>query len=107
MKRLASSAAALAIAAVALVGTASPSSAATGYCDDYKSPDKVELTVETTSAYVGAYATVCYKAGNEVRTVTVGSSGMLTSTILNRQGNAKAISYYIVIDHYCPPPTGS
>jgi hypothetical protein len=103
MKRLASSAAALALAAVALVGTASPSSATTEHCDDYKSPDKVELDYDTTTVYVGAYATVCYKAGTRVDTVTVGSDGMLTSELLNRNGKAMDISYYIVTDRYCPP----
>ena len=53
--------------------------------------------------YVGAYATVCYKAGNRVDTVTVGSDGMLTSELLNRHGKAMDISYYIVTDRYCPP----
>jgi hypothetical protein len=103
MKRIASSAAALALAAVALVGTAAPSSAATEHCEDYKSPDKVELDYETTTVYVGAYATVCYKAGTSVKTVTVGGDGMLTSTILNHRGKPKGISYYIVTDRYCPP----
>lgn len=106
MKRLAGSAAALALAAAALVGTAGPSMASTAHCDDYMSPDKVELSYETSTVYVGAYATVCYKAGTRVDTVTVGGDGMLTSTLLNRQGKAMGISYYIVTDHYCPP-TGS
>ena len=106
MKRLAGSAAALALAAVALVGTASPSIASTDHCDGSVSSDKVELDYETTTVYVGAYATVCYKAGTRVATVTVGADGMLTSTLLTRQGNAMGISYYIVTDHYCPP-TGS
>jgi hypothetical protein len=103
MKRLAGSAAALALAAVALVGTASPGSAVTEHCADSKSPDKVELHHDTTSVYVGAYATVCYKAGTEVKTVTVGADGILRSTILNHKGNPRDISYYIVIDRYCPP----
>ncbi|HSU01314.1 MAG TPA: hypothetical protein VLK03_02095 [Nocardioides sp.] len=107
MKRIASSAAALALAAVALVGTAAPSSAVTEHCDDYTSSDKVELDYETTSVYVGAYATVCYKAGTTVKTVTVGADGILRSTILNKNGKRMGISYYIVIDHYCPPPSGS
>jgi hypothetical protein len=102
MKRIASSAAALALAAVALVGTAGPSSATTQHCDNHTSADKVELDYQTTSVYVGAYATVCYKAGNRVMTTTVGADGILRSTLLNGNGKPMGISYYIVVS-YCPP----
>ena len=48
MKRIASSAAAMALAAMALVGTAGPSSAATQHCPDHTTADKVELNYNTT-----------------------------------------------------------
>jgi hypothetical protein len=102
MKRIASSAAALALAGVALVGTAGPSSATTEHCEDYKSPDKVELDYETTTLYFEPYTTVCYKAGTEVRTVVVGDSGILKSTVYNKNGKRMAFSYYIA-DYDCPP----
>jgi hypothetical protein len=105
MKRLGASAAALALAAVALVGTASPSSATTEHCADYKSPDKVELDYETTTLHFRPYTTVCYKAGTEVRTVVVGDTGVLKSDVYNKFGKRMAISYYIRVP-YCPP-TGS
>ena len=100
MRRLASSAAVLAVAAAALVGTAGPSSAVTEHCPD--GPGKVELNYETTTVNLPAGSTVCYKAGTKVDTVTVGSDGVLTSTITNRNGVVQGISYYIVT-HYCPP----
>ncbi|WP_107774834.1 hypothetical protein [Nocardioides sediminis] len=106
MKRIASSAGALALAAVALVGTAGPSSAVTDHCDDYKSPDKVELDHETTTLYFEPYTTVCYKAGTETRTVVVGDSGVLKSEIYNKKGKRMAFSYYIA-DYDCPPYGGS
>ncbi|HEY0888645.1 MAG TPA: hypothetical protein VGE38_03420 [Nocardioides sp.] len=106
MRRLASSAALLVGTAAALVGIAGPSSAATAHCADYTSSDKVELDYETTTVELPAGSTVCYKAGTQVDTVTVGSDGVLTSTLLNKAGKPMAISYYIVT-HYCPPPTGS
>lgn len=104
MKRLAVSASTLALVGVALVGTASPSSAATDQCADYNSPDKVELDYETTSVNLPAGSTVCYKAGTQVFTVVVGYDGVLTSEATNKHGRLQGISYYIVID--CPP-TGS
>lgn len=106
MRLLASSAAALALAAAALVGTVSPSSAATQHCADYKSPDKVELDYETTTVDLPAGSTVCYKAGTQVATAVVGEDGVLTSTLIGPSGQPMAISYYIVT-HYCPPPTGT
>jgi hypothetical protein len=104
MKRLAGSAAALAVAGVALVGTSSPSSAVTNHCEDYTSPDKVELDYETTTVDLPAGSTVCYKAGTQVFTVVVGDDGVLTSEATNKWGHPQGISYYIVVD--CPP-TGS
>lgn len=102
MKRIASSAAAMALAAMALVGTAGPSSAATQHCPDHTTADKVELKYNTTSVYVGAWAKVCYKSGTRIDWADVGADGMLTSELYNRIGNRMDISYYIVTS-YCPP----
>ncbi|NPD03326.1 hypothetical protein HN031_01310 [Nocardioides sp. zg-1308] len=104
MKRIACPTAALALAAVALVGTAGPSAATAQHCDDRTSADKVELDHQTTSVYVGAHATVCYKAGTRVMTTTVGEDGILTSTLLNGKGAPKGISYYVVVPDFPTSP---
>ena len=95
MKRLAISAATLALAGAALVGTAGTSSATTEHCPDFDSPDKVELDGESTSVNLPAGTTVCYKAGTQVFTTTVGADGVLTSEATNNRGRLLGISYYI------------
>jgi hypothetical protein len=96
MKRLAVSAATLALAGFGVVGIASPSSAVTQHCADFNSPDKVELSGDVTTLNFAPGTTVCFKAGTVATTVVVDESGVLTSP--------KGISYYIVIEE---PPTGS
>jgi hypothetical protein len=102
MKRMASSAAAMALAAVALVGTAGPSSATTDHCEGHTTADKVELDYETTKLYLPPGTTVCYKAGTQVETGTANKYGVLRSKIYNTNGERMAFSYYIVTG-YCPP----
>jgi len=104
-KRIAVPAATLALATATLVGaTAAPSSAKTEHCDDYKSPDKVELDYETTTLYFEPGTTVCYKSSTQVFTTVVGYDGVLCSEAHNKKGKRQAISYYIVIG---TPSTGS
>jgi hypothetical protein len=104
IKRLGASAATLAVVGVAMVSTAGPSSATTEHCPNYDSPDKVELSGENTSVSLPPGTTVCYKAGTQVFTVTVGADGVLTSAATNKHGQLQGISYYIPD---CPPPTYS
>lgn len=84
------------MAAAALVSIASPSSASAAHCDDFNSPDKVELNGDTTSVNLPPGTTVCYKAGNQVFTAVVGPDGVLTSEATNKHGVPQGISYYIV-----------
>jgi hypothetical protein len=83
-----------------MVSTAGPSSAVTEHCANYDSPNKVELSGEDTSVNLPAGSTVCYKAGTQVFTVTVGADGVLTSAATNKHGQLLGISYYIAD---CPP----
>jgi hypothetical protein len=98
MKRLAICAATLAVVGVSLVGTANSASATTDHCEDFMSPDKVELDDEATSVELPAGSTVCYKSGTQVFTVVVGSDGILTSEATNKFGKPQGISYYIVVE---------
>lgn len=94
--RTAACASVLAGAAAGLVVATGPASAATEHCPNYTSPTKVELSGDQTSVTLKPYSTVCYKAGTQVKTVTLKADGVLTSTIYNRAGAAMGISYYIV-----------
>jgi hypothetical protein len=96
MKRLAVSAATLALAGSALVFSAGPSSAVTQHCPDHQTADKVELSGDVRTLTFAPGTVVCFKAGTVATTVTVGEDGVLASP--------KGISYYIVIDE---PPYGS
>lgn len=87
----------LAVVATALVVSTPTAGATTAQCADRTSPDKVELAYETTSVALPAGTVVCYKAGTQVATVTIGDDGLLTSTLANRRGIAQAISYYVVV----------
>jgi hypothetical protein len=101
MRVLASAAAAAGLCATALV-SAGPASAVTEQCANYKSPDKVELSYETTTLQLPAGSTVCYKAGTQVFTVVVPDDGILTSAATNKWGKPLAFSYYIPSE--TPPP---
>lgn len=97
MNRLALGVATLASVAGTMVATTGTAHAATEHCDDYRSPDKVELDYETTTLNLPAGTRVCYKAGNQVFTTYVPYGGVLTSMATNRHGDIQAFSYYIVL----------
>lgn len=98
---------AVAVAAATIVGgttTVAAAPPADMHCDGHSSPDvtKVELDGNVTHLDLAEGTVICVKAGTEnTGPVTVGEGGF-TNTIVNRRGNIRGISYYVVYEQ--PPP---